>query len=37
VGGAASAAKELARLFPKLWATSEAAKRWLEKEPLKRS
>ena len=27
-------AKELARLFPKLWATSEAAKRWLEKEPL---
>ena len=29
------AAKELARLFPSLWATKKAAKRWLEKEPLK--
>ena len=29
------AAKELARLFPSLWSTKKAAKRWLEKEPLK--
>jgi hypothetical protein len=28
------AAKELCRLFPSLWATRKAAKRWLEKEPL---
>jgi hypothetical protein len=28
------AARELCRLFPSLWATSKAAKRWLEKEPL---
>jgi len=29
------AAKEMSRLFPDLWATSKAAKRWLEKKPLK--
>jgi hypothetical protein len=29
------AAKELCRLFPALWATSKAAERWLEKDPLK--
>jgi hypothetical protein len=29
------AAKEMSRLFPDLWATTKAAKRWLEKEPLK--
>jgi hypothetical protein len=28
------AARELTRLFPNLWATGKAAKRWLEKEPL---
>jgi hypothetical protein len=28
------AAKELVRLFPKLWTTRKAARRWLEKEPL---
>ena len=28
------AAKEMSRLFPNLWATKKAAKRWLEKEPL---
>jgi hypothetical protein len=28
------AAKEMSRLFPTLWATKKAAKRWLEKEPL---
>jgi hypothetical protein len=29
------AAKQLHRLFPKLWGTETAAKRWLEKDPLK--
>ena len=29
------AAKQLTRLFPRLWGTAKAAKRWLEKEPLK--
>jgi len=29
------AAKELTRLFPALWNTKKAAKRWLEKKPLK--
>ena len=28
------AARELYRLFPSLWTTRKAAKRWLEKEPL---
>jgi hypothetical protein len=29
------AARQLHRLFPKLWATKKAAERWLEKDPLK--
>jgi hypothetical protein len=28
------AAKEISRLFPKLWATMKAAERWLDKNPL---
>jgi len=28
-------AKQLQRIFPKLWGTETAAKRWLEKDPLK--
>ena len=28
------AAREMCQLFPSLWATPQAAERWLEKEPL---
>lgn len=34
MGRTAVGAKEMSRLFPNLWATKKAAKRWLEKEPL---